>query len=788
MSKDLQILRLKDDLQQAGKEIQHLQTIVDNLVSDQKTHNASNSRLAIENNSLRLERDELRNVIKIADDGIGDMNNHWKQKFFIWRETESELLKELSENNEKLQEMRIDFDSKAKKHTKENKKLVVLVTMLKGETIILNADLEKRDEQIRDMTEKLRSESLRSVNEMFITRDNEVLCEKVRVLEAKVHSFYDESMKQSRDNQYSMTYQDAERDLDTVVSNQKREGSQLKAEITKLKEENGVKKQEICILKEEVSRLSCTCESQMSKMKQLRKHSDTSNDSAAEAALNLKREREKLKKASEVINELTEKLTTADKLSVEVKTELGMKARLLDEKDAQTQHFKRIVSEQDEKLHKTVSDLDNYKHTLSLAETEKKVLQENLKNVNKKLCSAKKDVEKLSTEKEIMLGELDKTNRKVHLLSKQFKESEMESGRCDKALVHSQQKLVDHEVELTEKSLQIEELLRDNKELSLLLGEMRQSSEEVLKKEELNSYLKAKMERLNGDKNEKIVSLEALLDEKAHEFKCYKADVETRMTDLIQLGNYSDKSTSNVSLNSAMLVDSSTMTDLPLPSFEEFDTLQLQMAKLKKVSELRDKKMNFAETELKRQAGSIVEKQCIIDKLSFKCKSLKSAKYSSSTDDKKCVSKLEDKILELESGNSVKEIELEKLRAAEVEGQKREELFWELSEMVKTLQLELDNKHTNTLKEVEFYRDRLLQYEKRPLSVNKSINTSLPEIEEEASECCLESNFDVDLSDLEVVMDKLKCTYEKELDDLHKTFRDRVESCNEEKWIDLMNK
>ena len=60
MSKDLKILQLQDDLEQAGKEIKHLQKITENLMNDQNAQNATMSRMSLENSSLRLERDELR--------------------------------------------------------------------------------------------------------------------------------------------------------------------------------------------------------------------------------------------------------------------------------------------------------------------------------------------------------------------------------------------------------------------------------------------------------------------------------------------------------------------------------------------------------------------------------------------------------------------------------------------------------------------------------------------------------------------------------------------------------
>jgi DNA repair ATPase RecN len=167
----------------------------------------------------------------------------------------------------------------------------------------------------------------------------------------------------------------------------------------------------------------------------------------------------------------------------------------------------------------------------------------------------------------------------------------------------------------------------------------------------------------------------------------------------------------------------------------------------------------------------------------------------------KQIKTLNEKVNSLNEVINRKDEELSDLRTAESELQKREQTFWELSELVNILQKELDSKHSNTLREVNFYKNRLMDYERRTPSVNKSVNTSVIE-----GEHCSEIDSDVvsnksgdlegkafDLKDLENVMSNLKSDYKHDLDAIHASFREKlseIENCSDNQelhWIDLMD-
>ena len=804
MSKDLKILQLQDDLEQAGKEIKHLQKITDNLVKEQNAQASTMSRMTIENNSLRLERDELRNVIQLADDGIADINTHWKQKFFMWRETESELMKELSQSKDKIHELSAEYDAKTQKQIKDYEKLKLVIESSKEENEKLTQALAKVDDEMKSLNHQLMDESRKNVQNMFLSRENEVLSEKVSVLEAKVHSFYEESIQHSRELNQLGNKQEAERDLN--VTHRQSEITQLSGKIANLRKELDLKDEEVKQCQNEISRLSCLTESQASKIKQLRKQYDSSNDSNAESASIIQREREKLKKASQVIDDLDQKCMTLQKLNDELKTENDLKYKLAVEKDAQIQHYKTCYVELEAKFNELINEVDNYKHTLNLAENEKLVVNRDMNSWISKHDSVKSCLDDVSAENIKLVEELEKCNSKITELGNQCKDAECNKNRISEELIDCRRKLVDLEVDLTDRISQLQNLSKENEILNekveALLEQKGIDTAAINEKTlEYEQVVKA-FEDMKKNRSSKIAALKDELSSKEAMYDEYKIEMEEKVNKLINLADYSDKSTSNVSLYSTMLVNSATMTDPEISPASDSHNLRKQISVLKKAVANKERKLCHAETELAKQAATIVQKQCLIDQLNMKCTSRSAANEQAKKDDQnwlKQIKNLNEEVTSLHKVIQSKNEELDELKAAESELKKREQTFWELSELVNILQNDLDSKHTNTLREVNFYKNRLLEYERRTPSVNKSVNTSLQEAED-CSECDVIScrsgeERPVDLKDLENVMNNLKIDYKHDLDAIHASFREKLceigdydnSDCNEQ-WIDLMNK
>ena len=807
MSKDLKILQLQDDLEQAGKEIQHLQKINENLMNDQNAHNAAMSRISVENNSLRFERDELRNVIQLADDGIADINTHWKQKFFMWRETESQLMKELSQSKDKIHDLSSDYEAKIQKQLKEYEKLKLVIDSSRDENEKLSQSLAKVDDEMKTLNRKLMEESRKNVQNMFLSRENEILGEKVSVLEAKVHSFYEESIQHSRELNQLEVRQEAERDFN--VTHQQGEVSKLNIQVTALKKELKDRESEVKHCQDEISRLSCLCESQASKIKQIRKQYESSNESNAESAMIIQKEREKLKKASEVIDDLDEKVKAVQKVNDELKAENDLKFELAREKDAQIQHHKSCYLELEAKFNGLITEVDDYKHTLNLAENEKIVVNREMNSWISKHDSMKDCLDKVSSENIKLVEELENCNSKITVLSSQCKDAEIENSCTDRALVDCQQKLADFEVELADKISEIEDLRTENAlindKVMVMIEEKGNDTETINRKAlEYEELVKA-FESLERKSSSEVTALKDEIASKETIHHEYKMEMEEKVNKLINLTEYSDKSTSNISLNSTILVNCGTMTEPEVATTSDSHNLRKQISALKKAIANKERKLCHSETELAKQASTIVQKQCRIDQLNMKYVSRCSQNEQARDDENNLVAEiktLNEKVNSLNNVINCKNEELDELRAAESEMKKREQTFWELSELVNILQNDLDSKHTNTLREVNFYKNRLMEYERRTPSVNKSVNTSLQEVEE-----CSEVESDMiscksgelggksfDLKDLENVMNNLKSDYKHDLDAIHASFREKLSEIgdysdyNEFKWIDLMNK
>ena len=776
MSKDLDILRLKDDLEQSGKEITHLQSIIDNLISDQSSHNNTLSRMSIENNALQIERDDLKDVIQLADDGIADINSHWKQKFFNWRETEIQLINELTESKNKLDELTGDYELKIEKQSSENKKLNCLLDCCKNENQKLVVSLQKSEDELKIMSDKLMLESRNNIQHMFLSRENDILIEKVKILESKVQSFYDESIR--RETNDALLSHEAERDLNNSAMTQ---NNYQNTDVKKLKTDLHFKENEINNLKDELNRMSCHNESQNSRLMQLRKQAAESNDLIAESTNNLLKEKDKVKKANAAIVDLDQNIVKVKKKSYDMNSELALKSHLLAEKDAQIDLFKNNSTDLQTKCENLILEVDSYKQNLDLMQEENNILRVDLDSWKQKYTSVKEISINYSAQNKQLHAEINSCNVEVVSLTEKFKNAEIDNTDANKIFVKYKQNMLNIEVELSEKKICIVNLMEENAILKnnnqLLIEDKNLNKDIIANKAKCMEMLQNDIELLAEKNLNDLKELQQQLADKSEEFKEYRKAVEQKYDVCSTYQGIIAKPVINM--------------------VEENEKLRNEVTKLERDLNIKDKKLCFAQTELTKQASEIIKNQCEIDQLNVKYAAIKS-KLNKGSDNsvQKHIQSLNENLLLLNEQLVTKDNELNKLRISESNIKHREQALWELSELVNVLQQELDSKHSNILKEVEFYKRRLMEYEKRPPSVNKSMNTSFSEDNCESDPMYLkhDEGKQVDLKDLENVMTNLKKTYRDDLDALHASFKQKISEMNGSncdvnsgQWINLMN-
>lgn len=798
MSKDLDILRLKDDIEQAAKEIKYLQSIIDNLIYDQSSQDNTLSRMSIENNALQLERDDLKKVIQLADDGIADINSHWKQKFFSWRETEMQLLEEIDESKDKIEQVKSMYEKKIEKQTSEYKKLATLVDNCKDENEKLAISLQKSEEELKIVADKLLLESRNNIQNMFLSRENDILNEKVKVLENKVESFYDESIRNSIEINSIVGSHEPERDVNsnvtTLRSDQNDKMGNMKSSIL-------MKETEIKNLKEELNRLSCFNESQNSRLKQLRKLISNANDTAEKSNSDLHKEKEKLKNANSLIDELKQKIVSVEKVSDNLESELTLKSTLLAEKDAKVDHFRNNANDSQARCEILMSEIESYKHTLNILQEEKNSLKTEQDSSMEKYNSVKKLSDDYSLQNKKLVEEIDCCNAKVISLSEKCKNSEVEHANLDTIIDQYKQNIINLEVTLSENKLYIntlteETLIFKNDNKCLVENELL-NTEIIANKNKCIEMLQNEMKMLDEKNIRKLEDLHQQLVHKSIEFKEYKKHMTLKNN--IYDHNLSAISSLTTTLSPAKKVDCGILTEPETYSSKEAEKLRKDVAKLEKDLSCKDKKLCYAQVELSKQATEIVNNQCQIDQLNVKYAAMK-ARLNKDINNTlpHHIQNLNKEISLLNQQLVAKDNELKELRISESNIKHREQSLWELSELVSILQQELDSKHSEICKEVEFYKDRLMEYEKRAPTVNKSINTSIQDEISDSDSLCLKCDHEgkqVNLQDLEVVMTNLKATYHDDLNALHASFRDKISKIddgicevNDSQWINLMNK
>eukprot|EP00116_Pleurobrachia_bachei_P002103 sb/3462365/ len=747
MARELQYLRLQDDLEQAAKEITHLQNINDSLYTTQSTCNGELSKLNIEVTALRLERDELRNIIHVADSGIADISDHWKQKFFSWRETETALRKEINENRTQIEDLIAERKADQEEWERKSEKLLQDNAVLVEKNKELTATLSNKETEMEHVSCKLVEESKKGIQLMFVARENDILQEKLRVLENKVSSFYDQSSKQ----QYPP---DPDREME----------ERYRAENSRLKTELSQRTSDLRHLQEELGRTNCLNETQASKMAQLRKQSETSNESVANAALSLSKEREKCRRANDKVNQLEHQVATLTKITSDLKGEVSLKMRLLQEKDNQISNYRTSYQTLEEKVGKNISDMDQYRATVETSEKENRVLVQKLEDLKQKHAALIKRAHNLEEDKMALERENDECNSKIRLLSNQYREAELGTTNADRALGQWQQRVLDLEMDLNEKVLQINETSQENARLS----------SEV-------SSLTVETGRLNDVVLEKAGVVRKLQEELVAERARADSELSKLKDELVTKQAESMEGKSLVSVPSVVLVDVACETERnepPPPSNHRLHQLEIEC-------EMRERKLNHAKMELQKQATKLIESQCLIDTLQVKLaaarcvnnKSSRSRQQSSRTEE---LARLQSEIRSLQQVIADREGELEGLRETEMKLKEQNQAYGELGELVETLQRELEEKHSSVIREMNFYKDRLMRYEQGLCNgVSKGINTSPAPVAKPPSTLVSTDikpapPSPVNLKELVNVMDNLKCEYQVGLDRIYGEFQDRV--------------
>ena len=768
MSQNLRILQLNDDLDQAFTEIKHLRDMNENLISERSNSIAIIDDLTVQNDALKMERDDLRNIINMADSGIAEINSHWKQKFFLWREREEELLKELGVNKEvlteKLAKLTHEKDASFAKLKSENSKLVSDVSRLRSSNTQLQANLDAVQTEMEAVNDRFMQESKKSLKNSLVARDKEVLEEKVKVLESKLDSFYENSIKQSKDLPFlSVTRQEAERDCDVVTT-------ELKDKITVLEDELKKKEETIKQLHAECEELAYkneVCTTTVNNLRSQMRSNSAALDKANDDKLNTVKYRA-------AVDDLKAKVESLKKINTELQNNLSSNYITLGQKDQQINDLKTCLETKDKEADVTVLQMGEFRESLDQAESEVKLLKRDNDDLTKDQRKLKDYINRIKEENKSLVGELRKCNNNLTKLRDKYREVGVSSTRSDQEKLTMQQEKINLEVEIHDISLQLKDAENENNvlkdEIKVLMNEINEQSTIIKSRDMKITDMQEDIKAYQQQSRKEIQELKEELGRKVNEIRVRKADVI-------------DRSVSTVSI---ITVDNSMVTDIDSVELQNKNQLRQRILNLDRETEMKERKLNFAQSRLQTQAAVIEKNKGEIEKLRYKLEARSKIRDSKSQND--LLNRLTIKVKELTEENVAKDAEIARLKDIEADLDKREETFTELSKLLCQLQLEIDGKHKNILNEVEFYKSRLMEYERINLEdrVNKSVNTSI--IFE--AEDLLSDTENPNVSELEVLMNNLKHAYTENLNEIESNFCQQVAHIGNKKdsWISLVSK
>ena len=768
MSQNLRILQLNDDLDQAFTEIKHLRDMNENLISERGNSIAIIDDLTVQNDALKMERDDLRNIINMADSGIAEINSHWKQKFFLWREREEELLKELGVNKdvltEKLAKLTHEKDASFAKLKSENSKLVSDVSRLRSSNTQLQANLDAVQTEMEAVNDRLMQESKKSLKNSLVARDKEVLEEKVKVLESKLDGFYENSIKQSKDLPFlSVTRHEAERDCDVVTT-------ELKDKITVLEDELKKKEETIKQLHAECEELAYkneVCTTTVNNLRSQMRSNSAALDKANDDKLNTVKYRA-------AVDDLKANVESLKKINTELQNNLSSNYITLGQKDQQINDLKTCLETKDKEADVTVLQMGEFRESLDQAESEVKLLKRDNDDLTKDQRKLKDYINRIKEENKSLVGELRKCNNNLTKLRDKYREVGVSSTRSDQEKLTMRQEKINLEVEIHDISLQLKDAENENNvlkdEIKVLMNEINEQSTIIKSRDMKITDMQEDIKAYQQQSGKEIQDLKEELGRKVNEIRVRKADV-------------SDRSVSTVSI---ITVDNSMVTDIDSVELQNKNQLRQRILDLDRETEMKERKLNFAQSRLQTQAAVIEKNKGEIEKLRYKLEARSKIRDSKSQND--LVNRLTIKVKELAEENVAKDAEIARLKDIEADLDKREETFTELSKLLCQLQLEIDGKHKNILNEVEFYKSRLMEYERINLEdrVNKSVNTSI--IFE--AEDLLSDTENPNVSELEVLMNNLKHAYTENLNEIESNFCQQVAHIGNKKdsWISLVSK
>lgn len=791
---DISLLRAQDDLAEFSREIIILQVKNDELNGKVRQCFEETKVYQEQNRLLSKERDDLKNAINLADDGISVLNRDWKAKFAEWKYVEGELRKQIKNLKSDCQLQNESNSSQIDGLKCSKSKLVQELNSSKSEIMSLQENVKTLTAQLETMNEKLKMESQNSMKNMFASKENEILQGKVEALESRVNTFYEESRIKESFSRGSTPLDKAEREVQrfdiTPIRLSKthtdEDTEELLSELKRLKgcvveKDKIIEGQQI-----QINEHVCANEAQLLKIKYYQTTLATAKESYNQTTTNLKDAKEKQLKVSKALEGSREKLIAASKDNSDLKNSLIIKTSLLAEKDQQVAYYRRCSEDQENQYKGKCKDLDNFRHTVSLMESEKVALQRTVESMqadtkrqelifNQKLVESEVIFEKTFITQNTVQSELSSVTKQLKLALRE-KDELQNLLALESSEYHDQYFALETKFKTTAEKL--EAMKADKAVLKDQLAMFENTiNNEILSRDDTVDNLTKAINTLEATRKEDLAEYTGKIQSLVLEIETLKEELAavTQVPDKISVRDKSQNTSIQEQVEDAIL------------SVEEVETIEpqtlsllLMKSKLSDLTgelEMKNKLLLRAQQELNTKIIELSKNQWDTEKLRVKMNQPTEPDPAPLQTSSEGYTLLVETIgkLEVELAEQEKQIQSQnQIISSHLE---REGQFAELSDLIARMQSEIELKQASMNKEIDFYKKKISDIDEVKKSMlDKSINTSsLQDVS------ILQTSFhdrsvkeknmdDLDLSILENVMNNLQAKCEIGINDIHDSY------------------
>ena len=420
----------------------------------------------------------------------GEFKERLERMNYKIREKETEL-KTLSQNEEKKKNLISDLEEKYHKHANEKNKLEVEVSGLRSQKEILALDIrrhtdKKEDEEakiseLRDFVKRLENEE-KSLKETIIAQ-NMVLANLRDEREKKSHEVdqqrsklanlqLDTTQMENQLQELTQEHQNQEKEIQLenskvqkILNNSEaamREGIRIQNHIAQLLKEKTALDHDFKDLQNETSKLEETRKETYNKLHDLNKHIDTCETRSLKIQEEIQRHEEDRANLNTLNNELRSELIKAEE-------KLSLKKNMLNQIDFQNQdatrklstvnfeleraslRLKELTSEEKAQELKMMAIREDLQTTTRRSVDDKKIFQKNIEDEKYKLSleltslrseieDAKKTLNKIESDEELLQVEIDELNTRSRMLGKEKQaiEHQVMDLKSQKSLTESQ--------------------------------------------------------------------------------------------------------------------------------------------------------------------------------------------------------------------------------------------------------------------------------------------------------------------------------------------------------------